>query len=158
MASHYLIVLNDNTMGAGGKPESGHTRFTIRQMTAANFDDTFIKTAALRAAVGGITGGVIAQVETMADITFLSRGAAESNLVQRENKWLCSYEDAVTHKLGTYTIPTADLAQIVSGTEYLNLLGGAGLAFKTAFEAIIVAPVTGNAVLLGSVKYVGRKS
>lgn len=70
---------------------------------------------------------------------------------QREIKWLVSFTDNVTGLPGSFTIPTADLAQLATDGE--NMAAGAN---RTALEAAIEAYVrsnAGNAVTVTSIRF-----
>lgn len=82
-------------------------------------------------------------------------GKATSPLAQREIKWLARYVDDTTNTLYQLEIPCADLSLLSGDTDFLSLGSGAGLAFKTAFDAQQLSPV-GNSCTLQSVQFVGR--
>lgn len=83
-------------------------------------------------------------------------GNASSAFAQREMKWLCRYQDAVTLKKHRLEIPCADANLLAGNTDFLDLTAGAGLAFKTAFDAQVKSNLTGNAVVLNTAELVGR--
>lgn len=84
-------------------------------------------------------------------------GSAASEDAQREYKWLCYYHDAVVPSQEyTLELPTADFSLLAAGTELMDLSAGAGLTFKTQFDAFVKAPLTGNAVVLDKVESIGR--
>lgn len=117
---------------------------------------------ALYAAVDGIALGKLqgASLVTETPKDSAQAGLAPGNAT-RNNKWLCTYQDNTDASIHRLEVPTADLSlQAVPGNT-LDLSAGAGLAFKTAFEAAVMSPATpgqggGNAVTLLSVEYVGR--
>jgi len=76
---------------------------------------------------------------------------------QIESKWLVSYHDSVV-VTDEYTleIPGADAALLAAGTDNMDLSAGAGATLKTQIEATVVAPRTGNAVVVDEVVRVGR--
>jgi len=74
---------------------------------------------------------------------------------QRELKWLCHYHDATTLGELTLEIPCADYSLITGNTTNMNLAAGAGQTFKTQFDAVVKAALTGNAVVLDSVELIG---
>lgn len=80
---------------------------------------------------------------------------ATSPYAQRENKYLCRYQDDVTAKFYQLEIPTADLNELATNSDLVDLEGVAGAAFKTAFEDAVQTD-DGNAVTLISVQFVGR--
>lgn len=82
-------------------------------------------------------------------------GAPGNKAAQRELKWLAKYHDAVTLDEHEMEIPTADYSLISGNTTFMDTGAGAGATFKTAFEAHVIAPVTGNAVLLDSAQLIG---
>lgn len=84
-------------------------------------------------------------------------GKASDKKAQVELKWLCAYHDAsiITDEY-TLEMPCADASLLAANTENMDLGAGAGMTFKGQFEAVCVAPRTGNAVVLDSAILVGR--
>lgn len=156
MASQYELTFNDNTV-VGQTPEKGRMRLNIVDITAGNLAATQTQLAALLTAIEGIVLGVLNRERIVLSDTLSSSAPAASNLAQREIKWLVTYTDTVTHRLFKSEIPTAKISLLTGNSESLDLAAGEGLAFKTAFEAVVKS-IEGNAVQVISVKYVGRKS
>lgn len=156
MSSMYELTFNDNTV-KNGTPEKGRCRFHITDINAGNLAATQTALAALLTAIEGIVVGVLNKERIVLSDTLASSAPAASQLAQRENKWLVTYTDTVTHRLYRGEIPTADLTMLPNNSENLDLSGGAGAAFKTAFEAIVKSP-DNNTVQVVSVQYVGRSS
>lgn len=138
--------------------ETSRTEWQIVGITAANLAATQALLATLLTAVQGVSIGELQTERVVATETFASRAPASSNLSQRENKWLVSIEDQVTHRLAKNEIPCADLSLLASNSEFLDLSAGAGLALKQAIEAVVKFPGTQNAVSVVSVQFVGRKA
>lgn len=109
-------------------------------------------------AVDGISIGNAGQSQHViaADKDAGPGGNAANGFAQREYKWLCRYHDAVTLKKHRLEVPCSDNTLLSANTDFMNLAAGAGLAFKTAFDAHCVSPATGNAVVLDSAQVVGR--
>ena len=84
-----------------------------------------------------------------------SQALPASQFAQRETKWLISYTDDVTGTAYKKEIPCADLAIIVPNSQLADIGSGAGLTFKTAWDASVLS-VDGNATTLQSMKHVGR--
>lgn len=119
-------------------------------ITDVNLTDMF-------GAVDGMTIGNMGQssldISTKKDA---GPGGKPSNPdAQREYKWLCKFHDATTLAEHELEIPCADLSLLAAGTENMDLSAGNGQAFKTAFDANVVSPLTGNAVVLDSVESIG---
>lgn len=83
-------------------------------------------------------------------------GNATSVYAQRESKWLVRYHDNTNLDKHTLELPCPAMALRSTGSDFMNLAGTEGLAFKTAFDAHARAPKTGNAVTLDSCELVGR--
>lgn len=83
-----------------------------------------------------------------------------SNLAQRENKLLVEYYDVETFKIYTYSMPTIALALLTFETDAKDFVskvtGAQVIAFITAHQAFAVAPETGNATIVNSLRFVGR--
>jgi len=80
-----------------------------------------------------------------------------NKFAQRELKWLCKYTDNTTLDRFRFEVPCADASLLGTSTDFLDLSAGAGLALKTAFQAIARSK-NGNAVTLNSVELVGRNT
>lgn len=76
---------------------------------------------------------------------------------QRENKWLVRYHDTSGRKFRV-ELPTANLALLTLGTEFLDLTDTDPAAFVTAFEAVAKSPDDQSAVSVDSIQFVGRRS
>lgn len=75
-----------------------------------------------------------------------------SGAAQRTTKWLVRYTDGASN-LRHLEIGTADHALTTPPSDYVDLTAGAGLAFKTAFEALTIA---GGTPTVLSIQAVGR--
>jgi hypothetical protein len=149
----------DNTLRANGSPTTTHWRLPMTTLTAGNFTAQIAKTAALLEAVVGIIGGQVQKGTTTAAVDIVSSSPASSPLAQRENKWLCRYHGTTLNQKFTVSIGTADLSLLAGHSEFLDLTADPGLAFKTAFEALVVSPDDdAEAVVLDTVQFVGRNT
>ncbi len=87
-------------------------------------------------------------------------GKAASPSAQRENKLLIRYHDAVNLKVLTASIPTVDLPNLVFETDANDFVSLTSPAFmvslKSAWEAFVSNPETGNLTVIDSAEYVGR--
>lgn len=142
----------------GSTPERSTFQFYHVQLTAANFDTTAgaagliddLLTATYALVLGSAYKRVINAEETL-----LGSAAASDPAAQRENKWLCTYQDDVSGRKYQVEIPCADLDQLSADGKTLDLTAGTGLAFKTAFDAVVYSPYA-NASTLLEVRFVGR--
>lgn len=74
----------------------------------------------------------------------------------RGNKWLLRFQDSTNGKIFTHEIGTADNSLLATPSDdYLDLTAGAGLALKTALDAVYQSPYS-NAGVLISVQQVNR--
>lgn len=134
--------------------EIGSVTFDITTVTAANFDATNTAVNALSSAILGVqTENSLQSKRYIAADNFISRAKAEQKATQRISKWVVTLEDATTHRLTTHEIPQADVTLIGTDVDTLDLSAGVGQALKTAIEAVVKFPGTGNAVNLVSVHY-----
>lgn len=108
-------------------------------------------------ALNGIVIGNITKEVITAEVIEISNANAGSVWAQVESKWLVRYRDTVdaTQDIMRREIACPDLTLLQPNTDYLNLTAGAGLAFRTAFEALVVSP-GGNPVEVVDVQFVGR--
>lgn len=133
-------------------------RIDIVDLTSANFD-AYVGAGGFIPdyydALNGITLGNISRERITARNILVSNAPAGSVYAQVELKWQLTYTDNVNGKQWQREVPTPDLTLLVAGSDLMNMAAGAGLAFKTAFEAAAVSP-DGNAVTLNQVRVVGR--
>lgn len=149
--------------------EIGKVQIHTGVITAGTLPGTLTQIGTLRTAIDNITLGTMASESLKVFDTKLSPLAANSQLAQRGKKWTVGYADTMEFvdggaggslfpnpgfgKIFTFTIPTADLLLLPTGTEELDLTAGAPLAFKNAFEAIARSPY-GGAVSVQYIRYV----
>lgn len=110
-------------------------------------------------AITGVSldGDQQSRLQVSTDKDGANTGPAANKAAQRENKYLVSFiEDVAGGKRGTFEIPCADTALLVANTDKIDLSAGAGLALKTQAESYILS-TDGNAILVTSVQFVGRK-
>lgn len=158
-SSFFSQTIYDSTVKPNGTPESTNWRVPVATLTAANLVAKTALIDALVAAVASLILGNVATNEVIQDRDVLSVAPAASQLAQRENKMLLRYSDGATLQKFTVSIGTFDLTTLPLHSEFLDLTAGAGLALKTAFDAIVVNPtVAANPVTLNSVQFVGRNT
>lgn len=107
-------------------------------------------------AIDTITNGVRYRREASLPELVASQAPPNNNAF-REDKWLIRYEDTVTFRRYSFTVPTADPTglTLIPGTDNLDLAVGAGAAIKSDTEAFVISPA-GNPVNVYEVSYVGR--
>ena len=128
-------------------------------ISAANFDAQETLHAALETAISAVVLG--AKVHRQKIIDDLGAGGFASDTeAQREIKWLVSYHDdsfptrKLTVEIGCADLIDADL--LVVNTDIANLTDADWVAFIAAFEALVIAPYTGNAVTIDKIVLVNR--
>jgi len=151
--------------------ENATSSFYTGDVTAVSLPGLLTQFGDLKAAIAGITLGTMRQEALKVFDTRLSNGKPSDKEAQRETKWLVVYEDNLPFfddplnaipnagylKIFTMEIGTADLSLLNTDTNTMNIVSGAGLAFKTAFEAIARSPY-GGTVTVRQVQHVGRNS
>lgn len=144
--------------GSGTGAEKSNWAFWIATLTAANFVAqtglvSALFTAALDITLGAQAGSNVLAVSTVAAVE------STNSFAQRENKWLVRYHDTGSTRF-TLEIPTADLALLDTGTEFLNLDdGGPIAAFVAAFEAVVKSPDDpALTTTIDSIQFVGRRN
>lgn len=125
-------------------------------LTAANFDAQAALVASLKAAIVAV---VINQVfkDQAAIVNEIAKVPPSDEFAQRELKWAISMVDDVLASTSVIEVGGADLANLVAGTEFMDITAGVGLALVAAVEAVHLSPA-GNAVTVTSVKFVGRNT
>jgi hypothetical protein len=135
--------------------EASKTDFNIGDLTAISLAGALTQMGALRTAIEGVVLGTVS-VSRWGDSDILSSTRPTDPLCQRGVKWSVLMEDSVTHTKFTNKIPTADLSllPLVGGvrSEDLDLTAGAGLALKTAIDALAKSPA-GNAASVLRIYY-----
>lgn len=135
------------------------------KISTATFPTVAPSDAQITALYNAVDGLVKGKLQGSSFVEETAKDAAQAGLAPgsatRVNKWLCSYQDNTDASEHSLEIATADLDLQASPGNTVDLTAGAGLAFKTAFEAAVKSPVTpgqggGNAVTLLSVEFVGR--
>lgn len=155
--SFVSLTMNDNTRKSNGQPESGTIKLPIVTLTAANLTATLTLITNLINALEGITIGNPAKSEIVLSREIISVNPAATAQAQRENKFLLRYHGATLGQKFVASLPTADLDQVATNSEFVNLAAGTGAALKTAFEAVVKSPNdAAEAVVLDSVQFVGR--
>lgn len=117
----------------------------------------------LQTAIDNITLGTVFQ-KAWGDRDTESNELPASTAAHRENKLLVVYRDATTEQTHTVTVPTIDSADLVflpGAGDAVAFTAGNGAtadmqAFVTAFEANVKDRVTGNAVEIVEMHFVGR--
>lgn len=158
--SFYSMTLADETLKRNGQPETTVWRIPIQTVTAANYDATQTELTTLRNAVLAlILGNMIRNATESSVFQAPDPSPAASPLAQRENKWLVRFHDSTTGQKFQVSIGTADLTKKMANSEFIDLTAGDGLAFKNAFQAVVVSPnESGNAVVVDSIQFVGRNT
>jgi hypothetical protein len=146
------------TPGSGTGAEKSSWSFWVADLIAANLTAQQGLIAALYTAALDITLGAQSATRTLS-VSDQSAVIVTNPLAQRENKWLVRYHDTAGTRF-TLEIPTADLALLDTGTEFLNLAdGGVIAAFVTAFQAVVKSPDDPTfTVVLDSIQFVARRS
>ncbi len=149
MVSKLVLTYRDNTS------EKSTATFQGVDMTAGNLVAQEGLQDAIVSAIAGIADGVLAKTVRIAEETEGSSSVPAVG-VQREIKFLARWH-AGTEQHRT-EIPCADISQLVTGTEQVNLAAGAGLAFKQAFDAYVVGDDGSTAGVLDSLTFVTRNT
>lgn len=139
----------------------GHMEVNTGLVTALTLPGLLTQLGALRTATQALVRGVIANEQQDVFNTILDQSLPTSQDAQRGQKWLVSYHDntqffdapvnaipndAYLRKFRVM-IPTANNSLLVNHETRLDLTAGAGLAFKTAFEAVAKSPAGGSVVI-----------
>ncbi len=163
--------------------ERSSTSITLPEITVTNFTGVTQDLDEIRDAIATVILGeirVVGFTRTYNDDTVSSDPVTDKD-AQRESKWLVTYQDVKRWmdllmtipnpaylKTYTFEIPTANRALLLSGTDYMDISQGVGLAFVQALEANVKSPYNRDAVPVPvsdpdyirvlSVKHVGRNT
>lgn len=162
MANQFTITIEDV------EEKKGSTSINIGPLTALNFTATRDALDDLHAAIAAVSLGEVRQT-TLSEIIAQSDAAVTDEWARRGNKWLVTCRDTTQFfdvgntinnpgfgKLFDFTIPCADNALATVGDDEMDLTAGAGLALKTAVEAIVHSPTGGNEVEVIKVRQVNH--
>jgi len=103
-------------------------------------------------AINGLANGTLDKLQSS---TVAKRNATGNGTGKREWKILAFYRDAVTFRDYVVTIPCSRDLATMPNTDLVDITAGAGLTFKTAFEAL-ARSIDGNAVVLNKLQITGR--
>lgn len=134
----------------------GRVEFDIPYLTVENFDPVLIACGALESAVIAVQNEDTLQADSFRTGLVYGRapGALKSSSVKM--RWVVELRDVVTGRSFKREIPIAKLALLSGRSDYLDLSAGAGLALKSAIEAVAVSNVE-NAVTVVSVRFTGER-
>lgn len=154
MADHYsLFQLRDF-----GR-ETSTVKIFNGAITGASIAGFLTAFGGIRAAIEGITLGIVSKEQWVGDDTVLSAAVPASQVAQRESKWLVRYHNVVTNKPHHLEIPTADLigVALIPGSDFADLTAAPMSTFVTAFNAFARSEENdADAVVIDSVQFVGR--
>lgn len=149
--------------------EKSTTQFNTGAVTAVSLPGLLTQIGTLRAAIEGITLGVVNRESLKVFDTPLANTPPSDKNAQREDKWLISYEDTTEYfdapvnaipnegyrKVFSFEVATPDRDLVDGNTDFADISTGAMATFVTAFEAMCKSPYGGSVNVL-SAKYVGR--
>jgi hypothetical protein len=166
MVSYGNFTIRDNT------GEVSRTQIITGDVTAVSLPGLLSEWGTLRAAIEGITLGVVAQESLYVFNTKLSNARPTNTNAQVERKWLVTYEDntqffdppvnAIPNegykKIFTLEIACADLSPTLlqPNSDEANLSSGPMTAFVNAFEQTARSPHGGRVKVLG-IRHVGAR-
>lgn len=129
-------------------------------ITAVSLPGFLTEFGQMRAAIEGITLGVVKSEKWTGDDTLLSNAKPGDPHAQRESKWLVHYRDTVTNKMYRLEIGTADVGseatpRLLPNTDIADPTNAEVAAFITRFNSFARSP-EGNAVVYDHMEIVGR--
>lgn len=146
--------------------EVSTTSFTTGNITAVSLPGALTDFNNLRAAIEGITLGVVKQESLKVFDTRVSNALPGDKNAQRERKWLVVYEDNTPffdpplnaipnegyHKVFNAEIATADVSLLAARTDEI-IIGDPGVpaavtTFATAWDTLVKSPYGGAARVL----------
>jgi len=159
--SFFSQTLADNTVKSNGEPETANWSIAIATLTAANLVAKTALIDALQVAVTPLLMGNVVKDETVVLRNTFTPGPASSSLAQRENKFLVRYHDASNSKKFRVSLPTADLTNLMTHSEFVDIAtpGSNGNLFAIAFQNIAVSPDDdSHTTVVDSIQFVGRNT
>jgi len=157
--SFYSSTYNDHTARSNGQAETTNWEVPVTTITDLNIVAIGTAVAALQTAADALTLGVKRGTSLIAQRVKNSVVLASSPLAQRENKWLVRYHGNTLQQAFQVSIGTADLTLVSGHSEFIDISVNPGLAFKNAFEAVVVSPDDeAESVTVDSIQFVGRNT
>lgn len=125
----------------------------------SNYAALRTEVVALHAALEAVSNGNVAKQTIIAEDDLLNDTRPISPYAQRELKWLVQYQDTVSMKKYTFTIPCALLTLMSDGgDDYADIVGiTAWATLVTWLENWMQSP-EGNAISVNRVSVVGRNT
>ena len=137
--------------------ETSHIRLFVTTITPGNQAAQVALHTTLFGALDGLTLGLEQKEETVLSQSVVNVTPATNPLAQRENKWLLRYHASVSRKNFVSELPCADLTLLdPNNTDFIDKTNAAWTSLKSAFEAVVVDPDDGGAVILDDAEFVGR--
>jgi len=136
--------------------ETSHLRLFVTTLTAGNLAAQVALHTTLFDALNALTLGLEQKRQTLLSKSIVNVTPATSPLAQRENKWLLKYHNGTTRKTFVAELPCADLSLLGNNSDFIDQTGAEWIALKSAFEAVVVDPDDGGAVILDDAEFVGR--
>lgn len=162
-----LYTLTVNDYDGEKSPMKIHTG----AVTAVSLPGLLTQIGNFRAAVDGLTIGVLQKEALTAFSSILNQNLPGSEFAQRETKWVINYHDAQQFfdpptnaipnegwlKPFDFEIACADLALLADNQDFLPLDVAEAAALVTAFQAMARSPY-GGTVIVDSIQQVGRNT
>jgi hypothetical protein len=152
MAGKVSFVFGDESI------ERSNCGFEVENITAVNIDAHITAIATLKTALEAVTHGVIQKSHFTAQTLDYSAVFPADKRAQRENKWFVQMVDSDGHP-ASMSIPCSnhDVGTLkAAGSDDWNPADAAWVAFVAALEAIAVHPISGLALTVNKITYVGR--
>src|SRR5262245_34292412 len=129
--------------------ETSRLRLFVTTLTAANLVAQQALHATLFTKLDALTLGLEQKETTILSSSVVNVTPATNPLAQRENKWLLRYHASVSRKNFTAELPCANLTLLdPNNTDFIDKTQTAWTDLKSAFEAVVVDPDDGGAVIL----------
>lgn len=138
--------------------ESSTAAFDIDEIVSGNIATITPQLGSLESALADVTIGRRTRSTTIANVDDNGDASASDQFAQREVKWLFTLVDSVTGETLRREVPCADLSLLANNVDTLDLTAGDGASLKSAVQAVVINPRTGNSVILTEVRFVGRNS
>jgi hypothetical protein len=137
--------------------EVSRLRLYVTTLTAGNLVAQVALHTTLFGALDALTLGLEQKETTILSSSVVNVTPATNPLAQRENKWLLRYHASATRKNFVSELPCADLTLLdPNNTDFIDKTTSAWTNLKSAFEAVVVDPDDGGAVILDDAEFVGR--
>lgn len=161
MATNPYAYYTATMMDASEEKSTYKIPMRVYSVVAGQFDADLVRLTTLKGTIATICGGVLTNDAVSPIVTRFDATPPTDSQVQRERKWLVTYQDLGTFRRYQTELPCAmpktgaGASRMITGTDKADLTHADIAAFVTAFEVFVDSP-DGNGINVLEIEMVGR--